>query len=251
MRLAEALRHAIQAHGWIRFGVPREELGDNGRLDRVHTDLTRLTGTLSIQEVAIRRARPGQELPTAEPGVAAPAHAIRHQRALVLRHGPPHLEEELIMRIITHGVRAKRSLASPLREFIAQQHLMDRVACEAIRGGHAHQRKGRKGGAIPQPIQPGSIERRPTLAVVTIHVILGQMPRRLGRDMRTKTCELLRNRLGVLLADGGDTDIACDFHTVPPETRSTQVVGLPHGQLAIAEGAGTPNPPVAHRHAGG
>jgi len=147
--ITEAFSDAIQAHWGLWLTIPRKNLRHAGRLDWLNAEAARVAGGLGIKKVPIGSDRPGQELATAEFGMPAPAHARGNQGPLVLRHRPPNLQQELLVRIMTHRPFQEFDLTSPLREFIDQQHLMDLVACQAIGGGDEDPLKGSHGGPIP------------------------------------------------------------------------------------------------------
>ena len=247
-RLTQARGHPRQAHRSLGLAVPREPLRHHGGFERVKADPTGVAGTRGLQDVARGGHTPRQEWSTAERGVPAPSPAIGTQGAFVLGHRPAPLQQELIVGILTHRTIQALDLTPPLGACLDEEPLRHRVAREAIRGGAEHPREGRTGGPIPPPIHAGPVERRPTGAVIALEVLLGEVPIRRGRDVDAQTIELVGHRLGVLVARGGDTDRASDFHTVPPEERMTQATRLRRGPWSIAEGTGTHNPTVSHRH---
>src|SRR5262245_6398350 len=106
------------------------------------------------------------------------------------------------MWVVTHRSIQKLDLAAALSEFIDKQHLVDIVARQAVGGGDQHALEGRKGSAVAQAIQTGTIELGATKPIIAIDVLFGQMPVLLLCDMDTQTVELLVNRLGLLLATG-------------------------------------------------
>jgi hypothetical protein len=121
--------------------------------------------------------------------LAAPSHPVGDQGAFVLGHRPPDLEQELIVRILTHGSVQELNRTAALGEFLDEEYLMHIVASQAIRSRHQDQLKGGQGGAIPQPIQAGTIEPGPTIAVIAVDVFLGQVPLRLGYHEDWKSYE--------------------------------------------------------------
>ena len=151
------------------------------------------------------------------------------------------------MRVITHGTVQKLDVASALTEFINQEQLMNIIAGQAIRSRDKHPLKGRQGGPVPHPIQPRALELRPTLAVIAIHMLRGQMPVGLRRHILLQASDLLLNRLRVLLPGGGDPDIKGNFHDHPPEGSMAQDTSLLSVPWPIAEGIGTHNPTVVDR----
>jgi hypothetical protein len=59
-------------------------------------------------------------LTTAEFGMPATAHAIGNEGSFVLCYGPPNLEQQLIVRIVTHRAFQEFDLTPALGEFIDQ-----------------------------------------------------------------------------------------------------------------------------------
>jgi hypothetical protein len=147
--LTEAFGNARQAHRGLRLPIPGKHLCHDRCLDWINTEAAGVTEMVGIQDVAIGRARPRQEWATAEFGMPAPAHTISHQGPLVLRHRPPHVQQQLIVRIMTHRPFQEFDLTPPLREFIDPQHLMDIVACQASGGSDEDPLTGSHGGPIP------------------------------------------------------------------------------------------------------
>jgi hypothetical protein len=155
------------------------------------------------------------------------------------------------MRIITHGTVQKFDLAATLGEFVDQQHLMDIVARQPIGCGDEHALKGGKSGAVAQAIQTGTIELGAAIPIITIDVLVGEMPVLLLHNMRAQPLKLLVNRLGLLLASGRNPDIQGDFHGIPPVHVLMALVSCQcRIRSPIARGTGTHNPTVAHRHCG-
>src|SRR6266496_444843 len=155
------------------------------------------------------------------------------------------------MRVITHRSIQKLDLAAAPFQFVDQQHLMDIVARQAIGCSDQEQLEGGKRSAITQAIQTRPVEFGPTISIITVNVLVGQMPVRLLGHMCPQAVKLLVDRLGLLLAAGRDAGIQCDFHGIAP----SEMVMAPAGcqcqvPSPIAGGTGTHNPTVAHRHCG-
>ena len=109
----------------------------HGRLDRIDPHPARIAGAVGIQEIAIGGAAPGQELATAEFGLAPPPHPLGNQDAFILRDRSPNVEQELIMRVITHGTLEKLDATAALGEFVDEEHLMHIVTGQTIWGRDA------------------------------------------------------------------------------------------------------------------
>jgi hypothetical protein len=103
------------------------------------------------------------------------------------------------MRIITHRPLDKLNATATLGEFINREHLMDIVARSTIRGSDQHTGKGGHGSAIAESIKTGARESGATIAVITVDVLVGDLPIGVRRHVITETTELLFNRLVLLL----------------------------------------------------
>ena len=134
--------------------------------------------------------------------MAAAAHPVRNEGAFIFGHGPADLQQQLIMRVVTHRPIQKLHLTPVLGEFFEEHHLMDIVTCQAIRGGEEDPLERAQGGAIAQPIQTWPIELCPAIAIISVDVFVRQMPVGLHHDMLAQASELLFNRLLLLLPIG-------------------------------------------------
>ena len=187
-------------------------------------------------------------MPTAPFGLAAASQPIRDEGAFILGHRAPDLEQELIVRILTHGPLQELDRTAPLGAFVDEEHVMDIITSQPVGSGHEHKVEDGQGSAIPQPIQARPVEFGPTIAIVSVDVFLGQMPVGLGRYMRAKTGKLLLNRLCLWLPGGRDTDLQGHFHGTPPAGVMAQARCLRRCPSPIAEGTGRRHPIVVHRH---
>ena len=93
----------------------------------------------------------------------------------------------------------KLDATAPLGEFIDQEHLMDIVASQAIRGCDQDAFNDCHGDAISQPVEPRSLESGAAVSVVAVDVLVGDMPIGVRGDSVTETAKLLVNRLVLLL----------------------------------------------------
>jgi hypothetical protein len=71
--------------------------------------------------------------------LAAPAHPLGDERAFVLGHRPANLEQQLIVRVVTHGAVQKLYLTAMLFQLLQQHHLVHVVARQTIRRSDQHQ----------------------------------------------------------------------------------------------------------------
>jgi hypothetical protein len=134
--------------------------------------------------------------------LAAAAHPVRNEGAFIFGHGPANLEQQLIMGVVTHRPLQKLYLASVLGQLFEEHHLMDIVTCQSIRGGEEDPLERAQGGAIAQPIQARPIELGAAVPIISVDVVVRQMPVGLHHDMLAQASELLFNRLLLLLPIG-------------------------------------------------
>jgi hypothetical protein len=153
------------------------------------------------------------------------------------------VEEQLIMRVITHRTIQKLHAASALTQFVDEEQWMHIVPGQTVWGRDEYLCKGRQRGPVPQPLEPWALELGPAIAVIAIDVFLGQLP----SDRRLSARHLLLNRLCVLLSGGGDPDREGNFHDDPPEGAMGQATSLLHVPWPIAEGTGRHHPTVVDR----
>jgi hypothetical protein len=103
------------------------------------------------------------------------------------------------MRVIAHGPLDKLDATPPLGACIHQAHLMHIVASQPIRGGEYDTCKGCHGAAISETIETGALECGTAVAVITVNMLVTDMPIGLGSDRGVETAELLIARLVLLL----------------------------------------------------
>ena len=159
--VGQTLGHAIKGGRRLGIGRPRKDLGDHRGFDRIEPQALGITGALGIHDIPIRGDTPGQQLTTAPLRLAATSHPVGDQGAFILGHGTPDLEQELIVRILTHGLVQELDLTAPLGEFRDEEALMDIVAGQPIGGREQDPCKGGQGGASPQPIQAWPLQLAP------------------------------------------------------------------------------------------
>ena len=125
-------------------------------------------------------------------------------------------------------------------------HILPR---EAIRRAYQHQLERGEEGMVPEPIEARAVELGPAVPIVTIDMLLGEMPRGLHRDVGIESGELLVNGLGLLLTAGRDPHIDGDLHRIPPVGSHRRERFLPD-LSSTAEGTGKRYPSAAgHRAA--
>jgi hypothetical protein len=108
--------------------------------------------------------------------LTASPHTFGNQAAFILGHRPADLDQQLIMRIATHGLINEFDLASASFKFFHKQHLVDIVTSQAIRGCHQHAVKGSIAYLIAQAIQPWATQARSAVAIIAKNVLLIPFP---------------------------------------------------------------------------
>ena len=97
---------------WLRwFSVPAEDLFHNFGLAWIHPHPARITRPFRIQDVAIGSHCPWQQGTITILGSATPSHPIGDQIAFVLGHCTANLQQQLVMRIVTHRTFQELDLA--------------------------------------------------------------------------------------------------------------------------------------------
>ena len=86
-------------------------------------------------------------------------------------------------------------------QFLDQQHLMNVVAGQPVRRGHHHHVKIGQRRMIPQPVQPRPAKPGTAITVITVNVLLIQLPAAFGHR-RAQPVKLLLDRLRLGLAGG-------------------------------------------------
>src|SRR5438128_2115699 len=92
--VAQPLRHQIEAGRRLVGRIPGEDLRHYRRFDRVEPETAGVTGAFGIQERAIRRHTPREEMATPSFGLSTPAHPVRDQGAFILGDRAADLQEE-------------------------------------------------------------------------------------------------------------------------------------------------------------
>jgi hypothetical protein len=186
-------------------------------------------------------------LPTAPLGLPATPPPVGDPGACRLGHGSPALEEQLIVRVLTHRSRQQLDRTAPLGACLDEAHWRHIVAGQAIRNGHQDPGNDGHGGPIPPPIQARPMPLGPTLAVVAVEVCRGQMPLRRGHHRRAQPGPRRVNRRRVRWTGGRDTDRQGYCHGSPPVGVMAQDTCLRRGPSPSAAGTDRRPPTVVHR----
>ncbi len=216
---AQALHQGRDGHALV--GVPGEEIADHRRLRLVQPHAGRVPRAIRVEPVAVGRPRPGQQGAGAQLAQAATAHALGDQRAFVLGHRAPDLQQQLIVRVTAHRPVEELDLRPVLLQLLDQEHLMDVVAGQAVRRGDqdAIQPGARRG--VAQAVQAGAAQRGPAATVVAEDALgrQGPAPR---RGVGTQPLELLFSRLRLGLALGRYPSIGGYSHGGSPREHSSE-----------------------------
>jgi hypothetical protein len=124
--------------------------------------------------------------------------------------------------VLTHGPIQKLHPAATPLQFFQQEHLVDVVACQAVRGGDQHQLKRPRGHRIAQPIQARATQGGAAVAVVTKDLVVTELPAFLHRmcsHMGAQPLHLLLHRLLLGLPLGRDAHIQGNSHLAAPPQR--------------------------------
>ena len=157
------------------------------------------------------------------------------------------------MGIITHRALEEVDCTAMLGEFLQEHHLMDIVAGEAIRGRDEYPFKDSESRAVAQGIQAWAVELRSAVAIITVDVLLGEVPVGLGGHPLPQTRELVFNGLVLLLTVGGHAYIEGHFdHAMSPRRKRAGSLGCaPQGALSSGAVVDTLGPTAVDRCAGG
>ena len=185
----------------VILDIAGKQLLDDGRLRRLDSDAGRIPGMIGVEPVAVGRAAPGEQAAGAQLRLAAAAHPLGDQRALVLGHRTTDLQQQLVLRIASHRPIQEDHLATGALELLQQHHELDVVARQAVRIGDQHLGDLAYPHRIAQPIQARAVERRPAAAVIAEDA-LARQHHTLAAQMSAQPLELLLDGLRLGLALG-------------------------------------------------
>ncbi len=221
-RLAHRGRHsqAGQPHGeliqgGLRLQVPAEQLRHQHRLPGLGPDRGRVPGPVRIEPVAERRPGPRQQRARPQPGMPPAPHPLGDQRPLVLGHRPADLQQQLVMRVIAHRPVQELHPAAVPGQLLDQQHLVDVVPGQPVRRRHQDSIQIGQRRVIPQPVQPRPPQAGAAIPVITVGMLVIQLPAAF-RDRRAQPVKLLLDRLRLRLAGGRHPRIHRCPHRAPP-----------------------------------
>jgi hypothetical protein len=165
-----------------------------------------------VQPIPIGRPRPGQQLPATQPRLPPAAHPVGDQGPLVLGDRATDLGHQLLVRVVAEGSIDKHHPHAPAFQLLQHHHLVHEVAGQPIRRGHQHDVEGRLRRMVAQRVQAGTVQLGAAVAVITKHVLLGDRPPLVRRDVAVELGDLLLDGLGVLLAVGGHAHVQRRSH---------------------------------------
>jgi hypothetical protein len=236
-----------------RLQVEREHLRDDRRLGRIDRHAAGIARPVRRDPVPVGRVRPRQQRARLELAQPAAPHPLRDQRALVFCDRPADLQQELIVRVITHRPIQELDRTARMRELLEEDHLVYVVAREPVGRGDQHAIDLVPLRRVTQTIQPRPGQRGPTVAVVAEDVALTQGPPLgvVGLHVGAQPLELLITRLQLRLEAGRDAGVDRDMHwgrhAAPPRgaTRSPRRPTAGRGSWPGAAGAGRRDPSSA------
>ncbi len=145
----------------------------------------------------------------------AATQAFRDERALVLRHRAADLQQQLVVRILTHGAVEELDVAASPFELFEEHHLVHVIARQTIRGGEPHQVTARGRHRIAQGIQFRTLQRGAAEAVVAKDQVGMHLPCVL-RAPGAQPLQLLFTGLVVGLSLGRHANVERAAHRRPP-----------------------------------
>ena len=172
----QALGNAVKREMESRVGVPREDLLYDGGRDRIDLETMRVSRMFRIEQVPIRSTAPGKELPAPQLCKPSSSHPVGNQLPFILGDSTSHLEQELVMRVVTHGTVNKDDLTATLMQFLDQEDLMDVLAGKSVGCRQENDFEGSEEGMVAQPIKTRTIECGAAVPVVAIDMLLVKMP---------------------------------------------------------------------------
>jgi hypothetical protein len=164
-------------------------------------------------------------------------------------HGAPDLEQQLIMRVLTHGAVQTLDLTAAGGEFVEPEPVMDIMARQAIRSGHQDPLTRRHGGTVPPALPSRTVALGPPLAIIPVDVLLCERPLGMRGHLGVEALQWRLHGLHWLWTVGRHTHIAGDVQGTPPAGVLVQDPGLPHAPWPTAAGTDRPHPTDARRHA--
>jgi acetyl-CoA acetyltransferase len=118
LRLGQPLGDAIEGGGRGGIRIPGEDLGYHRGFHRIKPQALGIARAFGVQDIPIGSDGPGQQLATPSCGLAAAAHPIGDQGALILGHRASDLEQQLILEVLTHRAVQKLDLTAALGAFV-------------------------------------------------------------------------------------------------------------------------------------
>jgi hypothetical protein len=158
-----------------------------------------------MHPVGVVPPRPPQQLTCAQLRQLAPSQPLGHARPLVLGDRSPKVpQQQLVVGIVAHGPLHERDPHPPSLHLLEEEHLVEVLARQAIRGrDEEHVPLGQCGG-VAQAVQPWSTEAGAAVAVVTVDPRRAQVPG-LQLDVLPRALHVVLDRLVLRLPSAGDT----------------------------------------------
>ena len=126
------------------------------------------------------------------------------------------MQQQLVVRILAHRAVEKFDLAAMRFELFEQQHLMDIIARQPVGRGQHHPIDAALPYGIAQTIQPGAVQLRAAVTVVTVDVLIRQANVVGLLQMGPQAIELLLDGLLMDLVRGRYPHIHGNSHHASP-----------------------------------
>jgi hypothetical protein len=156
--------------------VPGKHLADDARFRLLDAQARRIAGMCRITPVTIGGIDPGQELPGPQFDQSAAARAIGNQRPFILDHRAPNLEQQLVIGILADRVLQNDHGTPQLRQFLQEEHVMDKAPRQPIRGRHQDSLELPTLGGITQAIQGWTVDAGTAVALIPVYLACLERP---------------------------------------------------------------------------
>jgi hypothetical protein len=237
-QVCQAFGDTVQTN--TRLQIPVEHLRNHGGLRFIKPHPRRVSWMFGIHAITVGRPCPRQQLAGAELGQASTPHPFADLRPLVFCHSSANLQQQPIVRIVTHRAIQEFDANAASLQLLDHHHLMHIVARQSIWLGNQNYVKLGQRSTVSQAVQTRTTQLGSTVPIVSINMLRFKDPA-LSFYMGTQALNLLLNGLGLRLSLGRHSGIDCHSHHTPPVefgwTRSPASSSLP-----ISGGTGKPDP---------
>jgi hypothetical protein len=209
----QVLDQFIQSSVFIQIKI--EHLSHHYCFCFVEFHLGGVPGTVRIHLVPIQWSSPRQQDSGPVLGLTAAPHPLGNQGTFVFCHGSPNLQKQLIVWILADRTIQKFNPTAIFLPFFQQQHLMNIIPCQTIRRSDHNTVYFPRTHPVPQLIQTRPIQIRATDPIISIDVLLQQLPFLLP-NIGSQPFQLLLNGLCLRLMLSRNSRIDRYSHMAPP-----------------------------------